>query len=53
MVAVGLGEVLRDLALAERVVQRVVDQLRLNAEAGRLIPVDRQRGGRRIGLLVG
>ena len=35
VVGVDLGEILRDLALAERVVQRVVDHLRLDAEARR------------------
>ena len=53
MVAVELGEILRDLALAERVVQRVVDQLRLDAEARGGIAVDRQRQRRALGLLVG
>ena len=42
MIAVELGEILRDLPLAERVVERVVDQLRLDAEARCLVAVDRQ-----------
>jgi len=33
VVAVELGEILRRLALAEGVVQRIVDQLRLDAVA--------------------
>jgi len=32
MIAVDLGEILRDLAFAERVRERVVDQLRLDSE---------------------
>ena len=42
VVAVELREVLRDLPLAERVVERVVDQLRRDAEARGLIAVDRR-----------
>ena len=53
VIAVELGEILRDLALAERVVQRVVDQLRLDAEAGGGVAVDRQRQRGALGLLVG
>ena len=53
VIAVELREVLRDLALAERVVERVVDQLRLDAEARRLVAVDGQRQRRAAGLLVG
>ena len=41
VIAVELGEILRDLALAERVVQRVVDQLRLDAVARGGIAIDR------------
>ena len=40
-----LGEVLGDLPLAEGVIQRVVDHLRLHAEPRRLIAVDREGGG--------
>ena len=49
VIAVELREILRDLALAEGVVQRVVDQLRLDAEARGRVAVDRQRqrGARR------
>ena len=52
VIAVGLGEVLRDLALADRVVQRRVDQCRRNAEARRPCAVDRQRRRRGRILLV-
>jgi hypothetical protein len=38
VIAVQLCEVLRDLALAERVIQRIVDQLRLDSEPRGLIP---------------
>ena len=49
VVAVLLGEILRDLALAERVVERVVDHLRREPVAGGLVAVDgeRQRRARR------
>ena len=53
VIAVELGEILRDLALAERVVERVVDQLRLDAVARGRVAVDRQRQRRALGLLVG
>ena len=39
-VGVGLREILADLALAEGVVERVVDRLRLNAEARGGIAID-------------
>ena len=52
VVAVELREVLRDLALAEGVVERVVDQLRLDAEARGLVAVDRQGQRRPVRLLV-
>ncbi len=42
VIAVELGEILGDLALAERVVQRVVDQLRLDAVARGGVAVDLQ-----------
>ena len=53
VIAVELGEILRDLALAEGVVQRVVDQLRLDAVArgGVAVDLELQRGA--VGLLVG
>src|SRR5580704_10395608 len=35
-----VGEILRHLALAERIVERVVDELRLDAETGRRIAID-------------
>ena len=53
MVAVELGEILRDLALAERVVQRVVDQLRLDAVARGGVAIDLQLQRGALGLLVG
>ena len=53
VIAVELGEILRDLALAERVVERVVDHLRLDAEPRRGVAVDRQRHRGGVGLLVG
>jgi hypothetical protein len=52
VVAVELREILRDLALPEGVVERIVDQLRLNAEPSGLIAVDRQSQRRPIRLLV-
>ena len=42
-----------DLPLAERVVERVVDQLRIDAETRRLVPIDRQRQRRALALLIG
>ncbi len=53
MVAVELGEILRDLTLAERVVKRVVDQLRLDAVARRGVAVDLQLQRGALALLVG
>ena len=53
VVAVELREVLRDLALADRVVQRRVDQRRRDPEARRARAVDRQRRGTGRVLLVG
>ena len=44
-IRVHLGEVLAHLALAEGVVKRVVDQLRLDAVARRLVPVDGGKHG--------
>ena len=52
-IGIGLREVLRDLALAEGIVERVVDHLRLDAEARRGVAVDADREQRRIRLLVG
>ncbi len=43
VIRVELREVLRHLPLPERVVQRVIDLLRLNAEARRLIAIDHDR----------
>ncbi|GCC48217.1 hypothetical protein chiPu_0032550, partial [Chiloscyllium punctatum] len=53
VVAVELGEVLRHLALAERVIERVVDQLRLDAVARGGVAVDLQLDRGAVGLLVG
>ena len=53
LVGVDLGEVLRNLALADRVIQRVVDHLGLNAEAGSGVAVDGDHRGGPAGLLVG
>ena len=53
VIGVDLGEILRDLPLAEGVVERVVDQLRLDAEARRHVAIDRQRQRRAGDLLVG
>ena len=53
VVAVLLGEILRHLALAEGVVERVVDQLRREPVAGGLVAVDGDRQGRARRLLVG
>ena len=38
-----VGEILRHLALAERIVERVVDELRLDAETRRRIAIDVDR----------
>ena len=53
MIAVELGEILRHLALPERVVQRVVDQLRLDAVARGGVAVDLQLQRGALALLVG
>ena len=53
VIAVELREILRHLALAERVVQRVVDQLRLDAVARGGVAVDLQLQRGAVGLLVG
>ncbi len=53
VVTVHLGEILGDLALAEGIVERVIDQLRLDAEACRLIAIDGQRQRGAADLLVG
>ena len=53
VIAVELGEILRHLALAERVIQRVVDQLRLDAVARGGVAVDLQLERGALGLLVG
>ena len=53
VIGVDLGEELRHLPLAEGVVKRVVNLLRLDAETRRLISVDLQLQGRAIGLLIG
>src|ERR1700734_195653 len=48
-----LREILRDVVLAEGVVQRRVDLLRLNAETRRRVAIDGHGKQRRIGLLIG
>ena len=53
VIAVELREVLRDLPLAEGVVERVVDELRCDAVTGRRVAVDRERQRGAVGLLVG
>ena len=53
MIAVDLRKVLRHLPLTESIVQRVVDQLRLDAVARGGIAVDGQGEGGALGLLVG
>src|SRR5579862_1640511 len=53
VVGVQLREVLRHLALPEGVVERLVDDRRLNPEARGLVAVDRQRQHRAVGLLIG
>ena len=53
MITVELREVLGDLALAERIVERVVDQLRLDTVARGGIAIDPQLERRALGLLVG
>ena len=52
-VGVHLGEILRHFALAERVVERVVDKLRLDAEPRGHVAVDFQRERRARVLLIG
>jgi hypothetical protein len=52
VIAVELGEKLGHLPLPERVVERVVDQLRLDAEARRPVAIDGQGQGGTAGLLV-
>ena len=53
VIGVHLREILRDLTLSERVVERVVDQLRLDAKARSGVAVDRKLECRAFGLLVG
>ena len=53
MIGAALGEILRHLALPERIVERLVDVLRLDAEACGLVAVDDQREGAAVGLLIG
>ena len=52
VVAVGLREELRRLALAERIVQCLIDGLRLDAEARRLVAIDGERQHAAAGLLI-
>ena len=53
VIAVELRKILRHLALAERIIQRVVDQLRLDAVARGGVAVDLQLQRGAVGLLVG
>jgi hypothetical protein len=53
VIGVHLREILRDLALSERVIERVVDQLRLDAEALIGVAIDCKLERRAFGLLVG
>ena len=53
MVAVLLGEVLRNLALAEGVIEGIVDDLRRYSVAGGLVAIDGERERRPGHLLVG
>ena len=53
MIAVQLREVLGHFALPEGIIERVVDERRLDAEAGRLVAVDHQRELGAAVLLVG
>ena len=53
LISVHLGEILRHLPLAEGVVERIVDQLRLDAEARSHVAVDLERQRRAGVLLVG
>jgi hypothetical protein len=53
VIAVEVGEILRHLALPERIVERVVDQLRRYPEPRRLVAIDGQGDRRSIVLLVG
>src|SRR5580704_9494701 len=53
VIAVELGEVLRHLALAEGVIERVVDQLRGDSVTRGGVAVDLQLQRRALGLLVG
>ncbi|MEJ0008465.1 MAG: hypothetical protein WDM77_19405 [Steroidobacteraceae bacterium] len=47
-----MSEVLGHLALTKRVIQRRVDELWLDAEAGRLVTIDDQRHLGAVGLLI-
>ncbi len=54
MIGVHLGEVLGDLPLTERVIQRVVDHLRLDAEPRGSVAIDHEcRGGAAVLLVAG
>src|SRR5215831_742199 len=53
VVLVELGEERRDLALAESVVERVVNGLRRDTETGSGLTVNDQRSNRSAGLLIG
>jgi hypothetical protein len=53
IIGVHLGEILRHLPLAKRVIKRVVDKLRLDPVARRHVAVDLERQRRAGILLVG
>ena len=53
IIGVHLGEILRHLPLAEGVVERVVDELRLNSVARRHVTIDLERQRRAGVLLIG
>jgi hypothetical protein len=53
VIAVLLGEVLRDLTLTECIIEGVVDELRGEPVAGGLIPIDGERQGGTRHLLIG
>src|SRR5260370_40665915 len=52
MMGAGVGDILRAWRLSERIVERIVDQVWLDAKARRLVAVDGQGEGRAAGLLV-
>ena len=53
MISVELGEILRHLALSEGIIQRLVDQRRLDSKARGLVAIDGHRQHGAAGLLIG